>query len=73
MDQQTFYLLFVPGLAVAALGIGVLFSVLAYTQGALQPETKAGLISLTVVVLLAVALGVLAFKIDHPPLLTHTG
>ncbi|MFY9614722.1 MAG: hypothetical protein WAT58_04920 [Candidatus Dormiibacterota bacterium] len=68
MDRQTFYLLFVPLLAVVALGVGVGFSVLAFTQGAFQPETKRGLVSLVVVVVLAVALGVLAFKIDHPAL-----
>ena len=68
MDQQLFFLLFIPGLTITAFAIGIGFSVLAFTQGSFQPETKRGLVSLTVVIVLAVALGVLAFKIDHPPL-----
>lgn len=68
MDRTGFYLLFIPGLALATLGTGLAFTVLAYTQGPFQPATKRGLISMTVVVVIVVALGVLAFKIDHPAL-----
>lgn len=73
MDSQTFYLLFIPGLTLASFGIGTLLFSLAYTQGAFQPETKRGLVSLTVVLVLAVALGILAFKIDHPALSSLSG
>lgn len=70
MDPNLFYLVFIPGFTLIAFGVGVALSVLAYRQGAFQPETKRGLVSLAVVLVLAVALGVLAFRIDHPALPT---
>jgi hypothetical protein len=72
VDSQLFFLVFIPGFTIAAFAIGLGFSVLAFTQGPFQPATKRGLVTLTVVVVLAVALGVLAFRIDHPAL-PHPG
>ena len=68
MDQNLFFLLFIPGLTLAAFAVGIGLAALAFTQGTFQPETKRGLLSLTVVLVVAVALGVLAFKIDHAAL-----
>ena len=72
MDSNLFFLVFIPGLTIAAFAIGLGFSALAFTQGAFRPATKRGLVTLTVVIALAVALGVLAFQIDHP-VLPHPG
>jgi hypothetical protein len=68
LDRNLFYLLFIPGLALVVLGIGFGFTALAYTQGPFQSTTKRGLLSMTAVVVIAVALAALAFKIDHPAL-----
>jgi hypothetical protein len=68
VDRQGFYLLFIPGLAILAFAIGVGFSVLAYVQGPFKSETKRGLISMTLVTLVAIGLGLLAYNLDHPAL-----
>ena len=68
MDRQGFYLLFIPGLTLLAFGVGIGFSVLAFTQGPFRSETKRGLISMTVVALVVVVLGILAYNLDHSAL-----
>jgi hypothetical protein len=65
MSQDGFYLLFIPGLTVAAVVIGFTFSVFALNQGEFQPATRKGLLSLVMVLLLAAVLGVLAVRLDH--------
>jgi hypothetical protein len=65
MSESGFYLLFVPGLAVATIALGFTFAAFALNQGEFQPATKRGLVSLVVVLMLAAVLGVLAFHLDH--------
>jgi hypothetical protein len=68
VDRQEFYLLFIPGLTITAFAIGVAFSALAFIQGPYRSETRRGFISMTVVILIVVGLGILAFNLDHPAL-----
>jgi glycerol-3-phosphate acyltransferase PlsY len=65
MSENSFYLLFIPGLTVAAVVIGFTFSVFALNQGEFQTATRKGLLSLVLVSLLAAVLGVLAVRLDH--------
>ncbi len=60
MDQTGFYILFIPGLTIATIAVGFAFSGLAMTQGAFQPGTRWGLVSLAVILLLVAALFVVA-------------
>jgi hypothetical protein len=73
MSEAGFYLLFVPGLAVATVALGFTFAAFALNQGEFQPATKRGLLSLVVVLVAAAALGVLAFHLDHLNLPPATG
>ena len=65
MSQTGYYLLFILGLTVVTVAVGLVFSAFAFNQGEFQPGTKRGLFSLVVVVLFISVLGVLAFHMDH--------
>ena len=73
MSDSGFYLLFVPGLAVATVALGFTFAAFALNQGEFQPGTRRGLLSLVVVLVLAAVLGLLAFQLDHLNLPPGTG
>ena len=65
MSRTGFYLLFIPGLALLTIGVSFTAAAFAMTQGELQPSTRRGLLSLTVV-LVVVALPFLSANgFDH--------
>ena len=73
MSQSGFYLLFIPGLAVATVAVGFNFVAFSMNQGEFQPSTRRGLVSLALVLLLAAVIGVMAYHLDHLNLPLRTG
>lgn len=71
MDQTGFFLLFVPGLTVAATLTGFTMSAFAMTQGEFRQATRRGLVSL-VIILLAIACLLVSSR-NHPPELPSAG
>jgi len=65
LDRTSFFLLFIPGIALVTIGVGFVASAFALTQGAFQPATKRGLASLLVVLIILVCLYVAALNLDH--------
>jgi multisubunit Na+/H+ antiporter MnhB subunit len=68
VNPTAFYLLFIPGVALTVIAGSFVLMAFAMTQGEFEPETRRGLVSLTVVLILAVLLFVLAKALDHPGL-----
>jgi prepilin signal peptidase PulO-like enzyme (type II secretory pathway) len=67
MSEGLFFIL-IPGLALVVLGGAVALMAFAMTQGALQPATRRGLLSLTAVVVVVGLLVLAAINLDHPHL-----
>ncbi|HEV3231961.1 MAG TPA: hypothetical protein VG245_06890 [Candidatus Dormibacteraeota bacterium] len=71
MDRSSFYLLFVPGLTVAAVAVAFAFMALAMRQGPIRPETKRGLASLAGVLVVLAGLVAFGLRGHYTPVYPH--